>query len=49
MYRARSFKEITTSGVLGDARRANAAKGEKLLAAAAQALAEKLLAGEPWG
>ncbi len=48
LYRARAFKEITASGVLGDARRAGAEKGEKLLAAAAQALAEKLLAGEPW-
>jgi creatinine amidohydrolase/Fe(II)-dependent formamide hydrolase-like protein len=35
--------------VLGDARRANAEKGEKLLTAAAQALSDKLLAGEPWG
>ncbi len=49
MYRARSFKEITASGVLGDARRANKEKGEKLLTAAAQALSDKLLAGEPWG
>ena len=40
----RSFKAITSTGVLGDARRASAEKGEQLLAAAATALAERLLA-----
>ncbi|MBX9619636.1 MAG: creatininase family protein [Hyphomicrobiales bacterium] len=44
----RSFKEITDSGVIGDARRATPAKGETLMAAAAAALATKLIAGEPW-
>ncbi|MGE0749065.1 MAG: creatininase family protein [Variibacter sp.] len=48
LHRAKSFKEITASGVLGDARRANKEKGERLLAAAAEALATGLLAGEPW-
>ena len=40
----RSFKAITATGVLGDARRASAEKGQRLLAAAAAALAERLLA-----
>jgi creatinine amidohydrolase len=44
----RSFKEITPSGVIGDARKATAEKGEKLLDVAAALLAEKLIAGEPW-
>lgn len=39
----RSFREITPSGVIGDARRATAEKGERLLAAAAAALADRLL------
>lgn len=46
--RWRSFADLTPSGVIGDARRSTAAKGEKLVAAAAQALAKQLLAGEPW-
>jgi creatinine amidohydrolase len=37
--RYRSFKDMTASGVIGDARRASAAKGEKLVAACAEALA----------
>jgi creatinine amidohydrolase len=45
----RSFKELTPSGVLGDARRASAAKGERLLDVAAELLAAKLVGGEPWG
>jgi creatinine amidohydrolase len=45
----RSFKELTPSGVLGDARRATAAKGQKLFDVAAELLAAKLVAGEPWG
>jgi creatinine amidohydrolase len=45
----RSFKELTPSGVLGDARKASAAKGERLLDVAAELLAAKLVAGEPWG
>jgi len=43
-----SFKDFTASGVRGDARRASAEKGEKLLDATARRLAEKLSAGEPW-
>ena len=42
------FNEFTASGVRGDARRASAEKGEKLFAACANRLAEKLIAGEPW-
>jgi creatinine amidohydrolase len=45
----RSFKEITPSGVLGDARKATPAKGDKLLDIAAELLAARLIAGEPWG
>ena len=45
----RSFKDVSPSGVMGDARRASAVKGEKLLDIAAELLAEKLTAGEPWG
>lgn len=44
----RSFADFTTSGVAGDARRASRAKGERLLAACAAALAVRLRAGEPW-
>jgi creatinine amidohydrolase len=44
----RSFKELTPSGVLGDARKASAAKGEKLFDIAAELLAAKLIEGEPW-
>jgi hypothetical protein len=33
---------------MGDARRASADKGEKLLDIAARLLADKLIAGEPW-
>lgn len=46
--RFRSFADITGTGVIGDARRASAAKGEALLDAAAEALAETIAAGEPW-
>jgi creatinine amidohydrolase len=44
----KSFKDLTPSGVMGDARKASAEKGEKLLDIAAELLAEKLVAGEPW-
>jgi len=44
----RSFAELTSSGVAGDARKATAAKGEALLAACSSALAARLKAGEPW-
>jgi creatinine amidohydrolase len=49
LKRFRSFAELTTSGVAGDARRASAKKGEALLETYAAALARRLLAGEPWG
>ncbi len=45
----RSHRDWTPSGVVGDARKASAAKGEKLLDIAAAGIAAKLLAGEPWG
>ena len=45
----RSFKELTPSGVLGDARKASATKGERPLDVAADLLAAKLVAGEPPG
>lgn len=44
----RSFREMTPSGVLGDARRATAEKGDALLEAASRLLAERLIAGAPW-
>jgi creatinine amidohydrolase len=44
----KSFAELTQSGVIGDARKASAAKGEKLLDTAARMLADMLIAGEPW-
>ncbi|MBM3557142.1 MAG: creatininase family protein [Alphaproteobacteria bacterium] len=46
--RWRGFKELTATGVIGDARRASAAKGEKLLAASAEALAHLLTSGKIW-
>jgi creatinine amidohydrolase len=48
VYLWRSFEEITESGVAGDARLATAGKGEKLLAACAERLAELLAAPETW-
>ena len=48
LRRSVAFDRLTASGVLGDARRASAAKGEALLAACASALAARLRAGEPW-
>lgn len=44
----RSFKDITPSGVFGDARRATPEKGEQLLDIAARMLADYLLSGKPW-
>jgi creatinine amidohydrolase len=44
----KSFREMTPSGVLGDARRASAAKGERLLDAAARGLAKSLISDDPW-
>jgi creatinine amidohydrolase len=49
LHRWRSFKEITKTGVIGDARSASAEKGERLLEAAADALAERLAKPESWG
>jgi creatinine amidohydrolase len=46
--RFRSFKEFTPSGVSGDARRANRAKGEKLLAIFADGLAAHLRDPQLW-
>ena len=48
LKRSVSFKDLTSSGVAGDARRASAAKGEALLRACAHNLAERLLSGQPW-
>jgi creatinine amidohydrolase len=43
------FKDnLTTSGVIGDARRANKQKGEKLLAVCAEGLAATLKNREMW-
>jgi creatinine amidohydrolase len=44
----KSFKDLSPTGVIGDARKATAEKGEKLLNIAASLLAERLIAGEPW-
>lgn len=46
--RYRSFKDMTETGVIGDARRASRAKGEKLLAVSAAALAGALANLEIW-
>jgi creatinine amidohydrolase len=43
MTRWRPFAEITETGVIGDARRASAEKGERLLEAAAEALAKAVV------
>ncbi len=43
-----SFKEITPSGVIGDARRANKDKGEKILKVCAEGLAKTLCDEEMW-
>jgi creatinine amidohydrolase len=48
IHRWRSFQEITPTGVIGDARRASAAKGERLMEAVAEGLAARLAAGMPW-
>ena len=44
----KSFKELTPSGVMGDARRSTPAKGEAILDACAKGIADRLLKGEPW-
>ena len=48
VYRWRSFAEITESGVIGVPAAASAEKGEKLLDAAGEALAEALTGGDIW-
>ena len=49
VQRYASFKEFSASGVIGDARRANADKGERLLAAVATALAVAIQDAKTWG
>ena len=49
MIRRRSFKDISPSGVIGDARAASAEKGEALLEAAAERIAEELGNSKLWG
>ncbi len=46
--RFHAFKDVTPSGVIGDARRASKAKGEKVLAACAAGLAAVLKDGKAW-
>ena len=46
--RFRSYAKLTASGVIGDARRATAEKGEKLVAACAAALADALTDPQTW-
>jgi creatinine amidohydrolase len=48
LHTCKSFKELTPTGVVGDARKANRAKGEALFEAAADLVAERLIAGDPW-
>ena len=48
VYRWRSMTEMTESGVIGVPAAASAEKGEKLLDAAAEALAEALTGGDIW-
>jgi creatinine amidohydrolase len=46
--RSRSFKDFSASGVVGDARKATAEKGEKLLAVCRDAIASVLRSDEAW-
>jgi creatinine amidohydrolase len=46
--RFRSFRTLSPSGVLGDARKASQTKGEALMAAASDALADLIVRGAPW-
>jgi creatinine amidohydrolase len=48
MIRRRSFREVTASGVIGDARKATAAKGQALLDAAAERMAQELANPALW-
>ncbi len=45
--RFRSFKTLSPSGVLGDARKATMAKGDKLMEVASDALADLIVSGAP--
>jgi creatinine amidohydrolase len=47
--RFHAFEDLTPSGVIGDARRANREKGEKLLAVCAEGLAAVLKNAKMWG
>ena len=49
VQRFASFKEFSASGVIGDARRANADKGERLFAAVTAALADAIQDPKTWG
>jgi creatinine amidohydrolase len=49
VQRFASFKEFSASGVIGDARRANADKGERLFAAVSAALADAIQDPKTWG
>jgi creatinine amidohydrolase len=46
--RYRSFRDITPSGVIGDARRSSVAKGEKLMAACRDGIAALLRNSQTW-
>jgi creatinine amidohydrolase/Fe(II)-dependent formamide hydrolase-like protein len=48
IQRFASFKEFSASGVIGDARRANADKGERIFAAVAQAIAGAIADAQSW-
>lgn len=48
MIRRRSFKDVTPSGVIGDARSASAEKGKALLEAAAERIAGELASPRLW-
>lgn len=48
IYTSRSFADLTTSGVAGDARTASSAKGEALLTAYARGIADALLHDQPF-
>ncbi|MBN8938722.1 MAG: creatininase family protein [Rhizobiales bacterium] len=48
VQRWRAIKSFAPSGVIGDARKASRAKGEKLQAVAVAALAEVIVKGVPW-
>jgi creatinine amidohydrolase len=49
VQRFASFKEFSPSGVIGDARKASADKGERIFAAVTAALAEAIQDPKTWG